>query len=167
MHQASVPPVPSKRRINSMTVGPSCRQVLIQLDPMPTDSTFPAIVGSANCALSQVNLWVDFCFSAYGGIALHTNCVTSQPEMDLIGPAIARALSLETPVTAALPSSRSYLKIVDVPYFIAGSSNQSPLLTFVMSWASPIWHLHSHLQTCLARCETHDTPTPPPCGLMS
>jgi hypothetical protein len=105
MHQASVPPVLSKHCINSTTAGPSCCQVLIWLDPMPTNSTFPAIVGSANRALRQVNLQVDSCFSAYGDITLHTNCITSQPEMDLIGPAVACALLLETPVTAALPSS--------------------------------------------------------------
>jgi hypothetical protein len=105
MHQASVTLAPSKHRINSTTAGPSCHQVLIQLDPMPADSTFPAIVGSANRALSQVDLWVDSCFSAYGGIALRTNHIASQPEMDLIGLAVTRALLLETPVTAALPSS--------------------------------------------------------------
>jgi hypothetical protein len=43
--------------------------------------------------------------------------------MDLIGPAIACALSLESPVTATLPSSQSYLKIINVPYFITGSSD--------------------------------------------
>jgi hypothetical protein len=75
------------------------------------------IVGLANRILSKGNLWVDSCYSAYGGLALLTTCVASQAEIDLIATAIMQTLTLPVP-TASLPTSQSYLKIVNIPYFV-------------------------------------------------
>jgi hypothetical protein len=58
------------------------------------------------------------CYAAYGGLTLLTNHVASQSEIDLIGSAVTQMLVLPMPTIAALPTSRSYLKIVDVPYFV-------------------------------------------------
>jgi hypothetical protein len=76
------------------------------------------IVGLANHTLARNDLQVDSCYAAYGGLTLLTNCVASQSEIDLIGGAVMQSLVLPMPAVATLPTSRSYLKIIDVPYFI-------------------------------------------------
>jgi hypothetical protein len=101
-----------------MTSSPSQRQVLLQLDPLPPTSKFPAIIGSANHILSKGGLQVNSCYAAYGGLALLTTCVASQAEIDLITTAIMQMLALPMPAAASLPTSQPYLKIVDVPYFV-------------------------------------------------
>jgi hypothetical protein len=88
-----------------MTSGPSRRQVLIQLDPLPPSSKLPAIVGSANCALGKSDLRVDSCYAAYGGLTLLTNRVANQSEIDLIGGAVMQTLALPMPAAASLPMS--------------------------------------------------------------
>jgi hypothetical protein len=118
MHKASLPLPSNKWYINSTTSGPSRHQVLIWLDSLSSGSKLPAIVGLVNCALSKSNLQVDSCYAAYGGLTLLTNCVASQTEIDLIGGAVTQTLALPMPATASLPTLQSYLKIVDVPYFI-------------------------------------------------
>ncbi|KXN89229.1 hypothetical protein AN958_05982 [Leucoagaricus sp. SymC.cos] len=120
MHQASVPPAAPKRKIKSTVPGPSRRQVLVKIDPLPSSSQFPAIVGAANRSLGKSDLRVDSCHFAYGGISLLTSHVASQAEIDLVRSSVQRLLSLaEGGVEASLPKSRSYLKIVDVPFFKA------------------------------------------------
>jgi hypothetical protein len=118
MHKASLPPPSNKHRINSTTSGPSWCQVLLQLDPLPPASRFPAIVGLANRMLSKGDLWVNSCYTAYGGIALLITCVVTQAEIDLIATAVMQTLTLPMPAAASLPTSWSYLNIVDVPYFV-------------------------------------------------
>jgi hypothetical protein len=76
------------------------------------------IVGLVNRALARSDLWVNSCYATYGGLTLLTNHIASQSEIDLIGGAVMQLLVLPTPAVAALPTLRSYLKIVDVPYFI-------------------------------------------------
>jgi hypothetical protein len=118
MHKGSLPPPSNKWHINSTTSGPSQCQVLIWLDPLPSSSKLPAIVGSANHALGRSDLQVNSCYAAYGGLTLLTNHVASQTEIDLIGGAVTQTLALPTPATASLPTLQSYLKIIDVPYFV-------------------------------------------------
>jgi hypothetical protein len=146
MHKASLPPLSNKQHINSMTSSPSWHQVLIWLDSPPSGSKLPTIVGLANHALSKSNLWVNSCYAAYGGLTLLTNCVTSQTEIDLIGSAVMQTLTLPTPTAVSLPMLQSsYLKIVNVPYFIRTDNPPSP--SSRMPWASPIWLPYLLLQT--------------------
>jgi hypothetical protein len=88
------------------------------LDPLDPTSKFPVIIGSVNCILSKGNLQVNSCYAAYGGLALLTTHVASQAEIDLIATAIMQMLALPMPAAASLPTSQSYLKIVDIPYFV-------------------------------------------------
>jgi hypothetical protein len=88
------------------------------LDPLPSGSKLPAIVGSANHALSKSDLQVNSCYIAYGGLTLLTNHIASQTEIDLIGGAVMQTLALPMPAATSLPTSQSYLKIINVPYFI-------------------------------------------------
>jgi hypothetical protein len=93
MYKASLPPPSNKHRINLTTSGPSRCQVLLQLDPLPPASKFPAIVSSVNRILSKGNLQVDSCYTAYGGLTLLTTHVTTQAEIDLITTAIQQTLA--------------------------------------------------------------------------
>jgi hypothetical protein len=104
MHKASLPPPSNKRRINLMTSGLSQHQVLLQLDPLPSTSKFPAIVTSANRSLGKGDLWVDSCYATYG-LTLLTTRVATQAEIDLIATAIQQTLALPAPVAASLPTS--------------------------------------------------------------
>ncbi|KXN86100.1 hypothetical protein AN958_10502 [Leucoagaricus sp. SymC.cos] len=118
MHQASVLPAASKRKVKSTIPGPSRQQVLIKIDPLPSSSQFPALVGAANCSLSKSDLQVDSCHFAYGGISLLTSRVASQGKIDLVKAGVSHLLSLaEGGVEAALPHSQSYLKVMDIPFF--------------------------------------------------
>jgi hypothetical protein len=92
-------------------------------DPLPANSSFPTLVDAANCALSKVDLQVGSYFAAYRGISLCTNCVASQDKIALISPAVTHVLSQDSPVQASLPTSQSYLKIIDVPFFLPGSTD--------------------------------------------
>ncbi|KXN87984.1 hypothetical protein AN958_07803 [Leucoagaricus sp. SymC.cos] len=148
MHQASVPPTAPKWKIKSTVPGPSRQQVLIKIDPLPSSSQFPALVGAANRSLSKSDLQVDSCHFAYGGISLLTSRVTSQAEIDLVSSSVQHLLSLtEGRVEASLPKSRSYLKIMDIPFFkadgdqvtsadvraVMGKSHLAPSFTLVNS----------------------------------
>ncbi|KXN82215.1 hypothetical protein AN958_02593 [Leucoagaricus sp. SymC.cos] len=118
MHQASVPLALPKRKIKSTVPGPSRRQVLVKINPLPSSFQFPAIVGSANRSLGKGDLRVDSCHFAYGGISLLTSRIASQAEIDLVSSSVQRLLSLaKGGVEASLSKSQSYLKIVDVPFF--------------------------------------------------
>jgi hypothetical protein len=80
---------------------------------------FTAIVSHINCSLTSAksDLWVDSCIHAYGGISLLTNHVATQSEISLIGSTVTAGLAPLKPAEASLPTLRSYLKIIDVPYF--------------------------------------------------
>jgi hypothetical protein len=118
MHKASLPPLSNKHWINLTISGPSWCQVLIWLDPLPPSNKLPTITSLANCPLSRSNLWVDSCYAAYGGLTLLTNRIASQTEIDLIGSTVMQMLTLPMPTATSLPTLQSYLKIVNVPYFV-------------------------------------------------
>jgi hypothetical protein len=119
MHQASLPLASNKRRINSTTAGPTRHQVLIWVDPIPPAFRFTAIASHINHSLTSTksDLWVDSCIHVYGGISLLTNRIATQSEISLIGSTVTAGLAPLKPAEASLPTSRSYLKIINVPYF--------------------------------------------------
>jgi hypothetical protein len=140
MHKASLPPPSNKWPINSTTSSPSWRQVLIWLDSLLSGSKLPTIVGLANCALSKSDLWVNSCYTAYGGLTLLTNHVASQTEIDLIGGTVMQMLTLPMPATTSLPTLQSCLKIVNVPYF---TGTDTPLTSPFIKEAMGKSHLAS------------------------
>ncbi|KXN92111.1 hypothetical protein AN958_09165 [Leucoagaricus sp. SymC.cos] len=119
IHQASIPPLPSQRKIKLTVAGPSRHQILVKSEAVVSASSFPSLVGVANCSLAKVDLRVDLCASAYGGISLFTSCVATAEEIQLVAAAVHKHLGYQ--VSASLPTSWSYLKIVDVPYFRPGT----------------------------------------------
>ncbi|KXN84627.1 Cytochrome P450 1A1 [Leucoagaricus sp. SymC.cos] len=73
----------------------------------------------ANRSLAKVDLQVDSCTLAYGGLALLTSHVATAEEIQLVASAVHKHLGHQ--VLAFLPTSQSYLKIIDVPYFWPGT----------------------------------------------
>jgi hypothetical protein len=76
------------------------------------------ILTLANHSLGKGNLWVDSCYTTYGGLTLLTTHVTTQAKINLIATAIQQTLALPMPIATSLPTSQSYLKIVNVPYLL-------------------------------------------------
>ena len=52
-----------------------------------------------------------------------TTRVASQDEILLVSSTVQKVLGRDSPVTATLPTLRSFLKIVDVPFFTPGTTN--------------------------------------------
>src|SRR6267154_411362 len=121
MHQAAISSATAtKQRINSTTTGPSRRQILVSLprDLHISGATFPGIVAQANRALDKSSLEVESVHFAYGGISLLTSRVPSPAEIALLAGAVGIRLNLREPPSASLPRSRTFMKILDVPYYM-------------------------------------------------
>jgi hypothetical protein len=56
------------------------------------------------------------------GLTLLTTRIASQAEIDLIATVIQQMLALPTPIATSLPTSQSYLKIVDIPYLLGSGA---------------------------------------------
>jgi hypothetical protein len=82
----------------------------------------PTLIAASNHTLANSNLQVESAHFMYKGIALSTNAVASVSDLDMVSVAISHALGRSTPTLAYLPPSQSYLKIVDVPYFVPGTT---------------------------------------------
>jgi hypothetical protein len=145
-HQAALSTAPSSIcQLHTTTAGPSCWQILILLEALPLANTFPTLVGTINHVLGKkTSLWVQSIHHAYGGLSLLTNNVASLPELEQVADAVRLGLGWDSPVSASLPQSRSYLKIVDVPIFKLGSPDKIDS-TFVhkVMLESPVGHLIS------------------------
>jgi len=120
MHQTALATAAvSKQRVNSTTTGPSRRQILISISPIPPAMRFPSIVQACNTKLgSWSTCKVESCHSAYKGIALLTSQVPTPAQIATVAAAVHKLLNLPdtVEVNASLPRSRSFLKVLDVPY---------------------------------------------------
>jgi hypothetical protein len=145
-HQAALSTVPSSKcQLHTTTTGPSLRQILILLEVLPSANTFPTLVGTINRALGKKSsLWVQSIHHAYRGLFLLTNNVASLPKLEQVANAVRSGLGWDSLVSASLPQSRSYLKIVDIPILKPGSTDKidSAFARKVML-ESPVGHLIS------------------------
>src|SRR6267154_802031 len=156
MHQAAVSTAAAtKQRINSMTTGPSCRQILV---PLPKDihiscATFPGILVQANRALDKSSLEVESVHFAYGGVSLLTSRVPSPAEIALLAGAVGIRLNLREPPTASLPRSRTFLKILDMPFYYRDNAGKSlPITPDHICRALMDSHLAPHIQLANSPC---------------
>jgi hypothetical protein len=98
--------------------GPSRRQVLINLIPAPLvlDDTYSVLV-RIHTKLTQHHsaLVAQSVSLAYGGFSISTDRVASDAEIGAIRDGVRDAYPTATRVKAALLTSTSYLKLVDVP----------------------------------------------------
>jgi hypothetical protein len=122
MHLASLPNTSGQHKVNSMMTGGAHHQILLPSDPLPPASMIPTLISASNCALANLSLQVESAHFAYKGIALATSAVASASDLDLVSAAISCALGRSFPTPASLPQLWSYLKIIDVSYFVPGTT---------------------------------------------
>ncbi|CAA7264627.1 unnamed protein product [Cyclocybe aegerita] len=102
--------------------GPTWKQVLVSFRGTPPDlSKFftESAVRAANGYLrnGRSMLKVTSIICAYDGLSLVTPAVASPSDLDILRNFIRESLLTGTPFEVALPSSTSFIKILDVPYF--------------------------------------------------
>jgi hypothetical protein len=108
--------------------GPSRCQVLVNIVPalLVLDNTYLVLV-RIRTKLTQHHLALvaQSVSLAYGGFSVSTDRVASDMEISAIRDGVCEAYPTATRVEAALPTSTSYLKLVNVPCRI-GKSNVTP-----------------------------------------
>ncbi|CAA7267600.1 unnamed protein product [Cyclocybe aegerita] len=102
--------------------GPTQKQVLVSFGGTPPDLTkffTESAVRAANGYLrdGRSMLKVTSIVHAYDGLSLVTPAVASPSDLDILRNFIRESLPTGTPFEVALPSSTSFIKILDVPYF--------------------------------------------------
>jgi len=125
MHKASLPKekAPAKRKPQITTKGPSHKNVIIPLDPIYKNTVYKkankhvyAINNSLTSIKSKVR--VDCICLTLNGISITTNEVASSSDLSSIEGYFKGLKDLNnTDVTPRLPQSKSYLKILGIPYF--------------------------------------------------
>ncbi|KAF9439612.1 hypothetical protein P691DRAFT_785757, partial [Macrolepiota fuliginosa MF-IS2] len=120
-------PVLSKRSKQPFyaTRGPSRQQFFIEVPNIPKDTSLPSMVKLANNALARAksHLQVDSaCFSPHG-IMCATAIVPSTSDLNIIEASLSGGL---LGVRICIPASRSFIKIVDVPFFKPGMTEPIP-----------------------------------------
>jgi len=114
------------------THGPTRHQVLIPLDT----PTAEVVVANATTAVESCNrdlveahskLRVESVYKAWDGISMSTNFVASTAELEVIKQWLKKVadLAASTVVKPRLPQSKSFLKILDVPYW--GNNSSLPI----------------------------------------
>ena len=145
MHQAAVATAAAtKQRVNSTTTGPSRRQILVPMDPPPKAMYFPSIVAACNKMLGKAKCRVESAHYAYRGISLLTSQVPSPAEIAVVAGAVQKQLNLTDSLSASIPRSRSFLKILDVPFFEPGSA--MPITSTYIRGILGKSHLAPHIQ---------------------
>ncbi|CAA7271384.1 unnamed protein product [Cyclocybe aegerita] len=101
---------------------PTRKQVLVSFGGTPPNLTkffTESAVRAANGYLrdGQSMLKVTSIVRAYDGLSLVTPAVASPSDLDILRNFICKSLPMGTPFEVALPSSTSFIKILDVPYF--------------------------------------------------
>jgi hypothetical protein len=120
------------------------------------------LVGTINHALrKKSSLWMQSIHHAYGGLSLLTNNIASLPELEQVADAVRSGLGWDSLVSASLPQSRSYLKIMDIPILKPGLMDKidSAFVCKVML-ESPVGHLISLASSSHVMHNTHVIVTP-------
>ena len=118
-----------RSKINIMTKGPSRKQIII---PMTIDNTnkfmlaFSKHITNLNHSLKSIktDLMVDFICIDHWGLIVISNKVAFQSEISIISKYIKNYNNINTNdiQDAHLPQSKSYLKILSIPYVMEGTN---------------------------------------------
>jgi hypothetical protein len=113
---ATAPDARAPRKARTTTNGPNRRQILIPCEGVDINS-IPAIVSECNRALSTARstLRVESANFAYKGLSLVTTFVARASDLAIVRQSVSATTGLDS-LDAALPQSRSFLKILDVPF---------------------------------------------------
>ncbi|KAF9440304.1 hypothetical protein P691DRAFT_767953 [Macrolepiota fuliginosa MF-IS2] len=103
-----------------VTRGPSCHQFFIKVPAIPSDTSLSTMVITANRTLmwAKSTLKVDSACLSPHGITCATATVPSTLDLDIIEATLSGRL---TGAHVSIPASRSFIKIVDVPFFKSGT----------------------------------------------
>ena len=114
-----------KPRLNITMKGPSHKQVIV---PMNNDlgksftKDFASHVTNINCAFKSIksNVCADFIYADNRGVIISTNNVASNSDLQEIEKYIKNSLQANNNniTSLRLPQSKSYLKIIGIPYFV-------------------------------------------------
>ena len=120
MQRAAVKPKRKPPKASATVHGPSCRQVLVSVHP-PVVGVNPAdFLDRVRLTLSlhHSRLEVESASVHRDGFAVVTTQVASDEDLQFFKEAARVAFPTSTRVDATLPSSTSYLKLVDVPFTV-------------------------------------------------
>ena len=117
------------RTLKITTQGPTRHQVLIPLTPVTAET----VVANAALAVESCNkglvsahskLRVESVHKAWDGVSMSTNSVASAAELEVIKQWLKKTASLGevTEVKPCLSQSKSFLKVLDIPYWDSKSS---------------------------------------------
>ncbi|KAF5376109.1 hypothetical protein D9615_007779 [Tricholomella constricta] len=110
-------PPPSKR-VKSTTRGPSRMQIIVYAEATFTSNLETVVTPLNNrLASNRRRLRVAQAFTGMGGIVLATQSTPTAEDLPVVIDAARSWFPANTKVTAEIPASRSYLKIVNIPFF--------------------------------------------------
>jgi hypothetical protein len=111
---------PTKAKPLSTVHGPSRRRILLTIDPLPVSLNNGDVLDNIRAALRthHSKLVVESVVSKRDGLVAWSSNVADQHDLGLIKAALRTSAPLATSLGAALSTSTSYLKLIDVPYLI-------------------------------------------------
>ncbi|KAF9440248.1 hypothetical protein P691DRAFT_782865 [Macrolepiota fuliginosa MF-IS2] len=107
------------------TRGPSCQQFFIKVLSIPNSTSLPSLVKSANTALvhTKSTLWVDLAHFTPCSITHATVHIPTTANLNIIKASISSVLP---GASISIPVSRSFIKIIDVPFFKPSTTKPLP-----------------------------------------
>jgi len=140
-----------------MTQGPTRHQVLISLTPAAAEMVVANVVSAVKfCNKGLVSTYskhrVKSVHKAWDGMSMSTNSVASAAELEIIKQWLKKAACLGkvTEVEPYLPQSKSFLKILRVPYWNSNSSLPITLTKVAEALSSSFFSLRVlHWPLCL------------------
>jgi hypothetical protein len=111
---------PTKARPSSTVHGPSCRRILLTIDPLLVSLNNGDVLDTIRAVLRthHSKLVMESVVSECDGLVAWSSNVADQNDLGLIKAALRTAAPLATSVGAALSTSTSYVKLIDVPYLV-------------------------------------------------
>ena len=127
LHQRVLHPTPGRRRPYNTSNGPSRCTIIASAEGLSSDALLalgPQIshfVDSLKCSL----MIASFCLG-YGGLALSTSRVPTSPELARVETFMRGIVPEGTAVDCEVPSSRSFCKLVGVPFITLEGTHLTP-----------------------------------------
>lgn len=137
--------------INITTKSPLCKQIIV---PIGSDNLKKFLFSSSkhvinlNCALKDIKseVFVDFIRSDYRGPIIISNKVMSPSDINIINNYVKNANNLDVNniQDTQLPQSKSYLKILGIPYLIENTN--TPIDSNVLKGTIKATHIFNNIK---------------------
>jgi hypothetical protein len=111
---------PTKAKPSSTVHGPSRRRILLTIDPLPVSLNNGDVLDNIRAVLRthHSKLVVESVVSERDGLVAWSSNVADQHDLGLIKAALRTSAPLATSLGAALSTSTSYLKLINIPYLV-------------------------------------------------